>query len=168
MHKKHTPARRDGFAKYRARHSRHTLLLLPPAKRRALQRNLIFIGVILGLVLVAALISKAQAAGGAYVVDDGAINTPGNAMSTPGTAPSGTRAVPITAPCRPPARSAPCPPCNGAPRCHGPWMQAKARRRSARKPRCRCCHGKTWAWNWRLLSGRMSRWIAITGLTAQT
>ena len=77
MHKKHTPARRDGFAKYRARHSRHTLLLLPPAKRRALQRNLIFIGVILGLVLVAALISKAQAAGGAYVVDDGAINTPG-------------------------------------------------------------------------------------------
>ena len=36
MHKKHTPARRDGFAKYRARHyrgARHTLLLLPPAKR---------------------------------------------------------------------------------------------------------------------------------------
>ena len=80
MHKKHTPARRDGFAKYRARHSRgahHTLLLLPPAKRRALQRNLIFIGMALGLVLVVALVSKAQAAGGAYVVDDGAINAPG-------------------------------------------------------------------------------------------
>ncbi|MCF5369137.1 hypothetical protein GIW04_19615, partial [Pseudomonas sp. PA-4-8C] len=80
MHKKHTPARRDGFAKYRARHSRGarpTLLLLPPAKRRALQRNLIFIGMTLGLVFVVALISKAQAAGGAYVVDDGAINAPG-------------------------------------------------------------------------------------------
>ena len=77
MHKKYTPARRDGFTKYRARHSRHTLLLLPPAKRRALQRNLIFIGMTLGLVFVVALISKAQAAGGAYVVDDGAINAPG-------------------------------------------------------------------------------------------
>src|SRR3990167_11014195 len=77
MHKKYTPARRDGFTKYRARHSRHTLLLLPPAKRRALQRNLIFIGMTLGLVFVVALISKAQAACGAYAVDDGAINTPG-------------------------------------------------------------------------------------------
>ena len=65
MHKKYTPARRDGFTKYRARHARHTLLLLPPAKRRALQRNLIFIGMTLGLVFVVALISKAQAAGGA-------------------------------------------------------------------------------------------------------
>lgn len=80
MHKKHTPLRNDGFAKYRVRHNRgarHTLLLLPPAKRRALQRNLTFIGVTLGLILLIALLSKAQAAGGAYVVDDGAVNAPG-------------------------------------------------------------------------------------------
>lgn len=78
MHKKQTP---DGFAKFRARHARsarHSLLLLPPAKRRALRRNLIFIGVALGLVLCIALLSKAHAAGGAYVVDDGAINAPGS------------------------------------------------------------------------------------------
>lgn len=77
MHKKH---QMDGFAKYRSRHyrgARHTLLLLPAAKRRALQRNLIFIGVTLGLVLLTALFAKAQAAGGAYVVDDGAVNAPG-------------------------------------------------------------------------------------------
>ena len=80
MHNKHTPKRRDGFAKYRARHARdvrHSLLLLPPAKRRALQRNLIFIGLTLALLLIIALLSKAHAAGGAYVVDDGAINAPG-------------------------------------------------------------------------------------------
>jgi len=80
MHKKHTPERQDGFAKYRARHyrgARHTLLLLPAAKRRALQRNLIFIGLTLGILLAIALLSKANAAGGAYVVDDGAINAPG-------------------------------------------------------------------------------------------
>lgn len=80
MHKKHTPHPMDGFAKYRARHARSprkTLLLLPPAQRRALQRNLMFIGATLGLVLLVALISNAHAAGGAYVVDDGAINAPG-------------------------------------------------------------------------------------------
>lgn len=80
MHKKHTPARQDGFAKYRARHyrgARQTLLLLPPAKRRALQRNLMFIGLTLGVLLMIALLSKANAAGGAYGVDDGAINAPG-------------------------------------------------------------------------------------------
>ncbi|MFB3301864.1 hypothetical protein [Pseudomonas sp. AMR01] len=80
MHKKHTPIQKDGFAKYRARHyrgPRNTLLLLPPAKRRALQRNLIFIGVTLGLILLTALCSRAYAAGGAYVVDDGAVNAPG-------------------------------------------------------------------------------------------
>ncbi|TLG87919.1 hypothetical protein FEM54_28620, partial [Pseudomonas edaphica] len=80
MHKKHSPDRHDGFAKYRARHyrgARHTLLLLPPAKRRALQRNLIFIGTTLGLILLIALFSKAQAAGGSYVVDDGGMNDPG-------------------------------------------------------------------------------------------
>lgn len=80
MHNKHTPKRQDGFAKYRARHARHvrhSLLLLPPAKRRALQRNLIFIGLTLALLLLIAVFSKAHAAGGAYVVDDGAINAPG-------------------------------------------------------------------------------------------
>ncbi|MBN2987504.1 hypothetical protein [Pseudomonas lactucae] len=80
MHKQHTPKRPDGFAKYRARHyraARPTLLLLPPAKRRALRRNLIFIGLSLGTLALIALISKAHAAGGAYVVDDGAINAPG-------------------------------------------------------------------------------------------
>ena len=80
MHNKHTPQRPDGFAKYRARHyrgARHTLLLLPPAKRRALRRNLVFIGLTLAVLLLIALLSKAHAAGGAYVVDDGAINAPG-------------------------------------------------------------------------------------------
>ncbi|WDU64902.1 hypothetical protein LRS56_10810 [Pseudomonas poae] len=80
MHKKHSPQRHDGFAKYRARQyrgARHTLLLLPAAKRRALQRNLIFIGVTLGLILLIAVFSKAQAAGGSYTVDDGAVNDPG-------------------------------------------------------------------------------------------
>ncbi|OPB03669.1 hypothetical protein [Pseudomonas synxantha] len=80
MHTPHNPKHTDGFAKYRARHlrrARPTLLLLPPAKRRALQRNLIFIGVTLGTLLILALVSKANAAGGAYVVDDGAINAPG-------------------------------------------------------------------------------------------
>lgn len=80
MHKKNTPQSQGGFAKYRARHARqarHTLLLLPPAKRRALQRNLIFIGATVGLVLLIAVLSKAHAAGGAYVVDDGAVNGPG-------------------------------------------------------------------------------------------
>lgn len=80
MHTKHTPKRPDGFAKYRARHARHarhSLLLLPPAKRRALQRNLMFIGLTLGILLTIALLSKANAAGGSYVVDDGAINAPG-------------------------------------------------------------------------------------------
>ena len=80
MHKKHTPHQMDGFAKYRARHARgarKTLLLLPPAQRRALQRNLLFMGATLGLVLLVALVSNAHAAGGAYIVDDGAINAPG-------------------------------------------------------------------------------------------
>lgn len=80
MHNPHTPKRPDGFAKYRARHGRdvhHSLLLLPPAKRRALRHNLMFIGLTLGFILLIAVISKANAAGGAYVVDDGAINAPG-------------------------------------------------------------------------------------------
>ncbi|MDR6579910.1 hypothetical protein WLF14_16385 [Pseudomonas fluorescens] len=80
MHKKHIPRRPDGFAKYRARNHRGpraTLLLLPPAKRRALQRNLIFIGITLAILLLIAVLSKAQAAGGSYTVDDGAINAPG-------------------------------------------------------------------------------------------
>jgi len=80
MHNPHKPKQADGFAKYRARHSRParpSLLLLPPARRRALQRNLIFIGVSLGVVLLMVFFAKAHAAGGAYVVDDGAINAPG-------------------------------------------------------------------------------------------
>lgn len=80
MHNKHTPKRPDGFAKYRARHARSarpSLLLLPPAKQRALRRNLLFIGLTLGSILLIALVSKAHAAGGAHGVDDGAINAPG-------------------------------------------------------------------------------------------
>jgi hypothetical protein len=80
MHNPHKPKQADGFAKYRARHSRPvrpSLLLLPPARRRALQRNLIFIGLSLGVVLLMVFFAKAHAAGGAYVVDDGAINAPG-------------------------------------------------------------------------------------------
>ncbi|KMT52846.1 hypothetical protein [Pseudomonas fildesensis] len=80
MHKKHTPHRPDGFAKYRARNyrgARATLLLLPHAKRRALQRNLVFIGLTLVSLLLIAVFSTAHAAGGSYGVDDGAINAPG-------------------------------------------------------------------------------------------
>lgn len=80
MHKQRNPKQANGFANYRARHSRNarpTLLLLPPAKRRALRRNLMFIGVSLGVVLALAFFTKAHAAGGAYVVDDGAINAAG-------------------------------------------------------------------------------------------
>ncbi len=64
MHKKHSPRQPDGFAKFRARQyrgARHTLLLLPPAKRRALRRNLIFIGVTLGAVIGLALLSRLYA-----------------------------------------------------------------------------------------------------------
>ena len=74
MHKKHIPKHMDGFAKYRAR---HTLLRLPTAKRRALQRNLMFIGLTLSVLLIIAVLSKANAAGGAYTVDDAAVNAPG-------------------------------------------------------------------------------------------
>ncbi|KRP66784.1 hypothetical protein SAMN04490197_0718 [Pseudomonas orientalis] len=66
MHNQHNPKQADGFAKYRARHSRNvrpSLLLLPPAKRRALQRNLIFLGVSLSVVLLMAFFAKAYAAG---------------------------------------------------------------------------------------------------------
>lgn len=74
MHKKHRQ-HSNGVARYRS--ARHTLLLLPPAKRRALRRNLMFIGLTLSVILLISLLSKAFAAGGAYVVDDGAINAPG-------------------------------------------------------------------------------------------
>ncbi|MGY2291057.1 hypothetical protein ACW9H6_14325 [Pseudomonas sp. SDO528_S397] len=80
MYKKHTPQRPDGFAKYRNRQHatpRPTFHPLPPAKLRALRRNVFFVGMTLGLVIVIGLLSKAYAAGGAYVVDDGAINDPG-------------------------------------------------------------------------------------------
>lgn len=55
---------------------KHTFLAafdwLPASRQRALRRNLIFIGAL----LVLGLLSKAFAAGGSYVVDDGAINAP--------------------------------------------------------------------------------------------
>ncbi|MBK5437863.1 hypothetical protein JFV30_13855 [Pseudomonas sp. TH32] len=74
MYKKHTP---DGFTKYRNRSTHVTFHPLPASKLRAVRRNLIFVGVTLGVVLVLSLMSNAYAAGGSYVVDDGAINAPG-------------------------------------------------------------------------------------------
>ena len=74
MYKKHRQPS-DRVTRYRG--ARHTLLLLPPAKRRALRRNLMFIGLTLSVILLISLFSKAFAAGGAYAVDDGAINAPG-------------------------------------------------------------------------------------------
>ncbi|OLF53949.1 transporter [Pseudomonas chlororaphis] len=50
---------------------------LPPARRRMLRRNLIFVGLTLSVIGLLTLMAKANAAGGAYVVDDGAINAPG-------------------------------------------------------------------------------------------
>ncbi len=50
---------------------------LPPAQRRALQRTLVFVGATFGSFLLLSLYSKAHAAGGSYVVDDGGINDPG-------------------------------------------------------------------------------------------
>ncbi|MCU1750277.1 hypothetical protein [Pseudomonas sp. 6D_7.1_Bac1] len=50
---------------------------LPPSKRRILHRNLMFVGITLTVIACLSLISKANAAGGSYVVDDGAINAPG-------------------------------------------------------------------------------------------
>ncbi|MBU4631995.1 hypothetical protein [Pseudomonas chlororaphis] len=50
---------------------------LPPAKRRMLQRNLMFVTLTLSLIGLLTLVAKANAAGGAYGVDDGAINAPG-------------------------------------------------------------------------------------------
>lgn len=79
MHK-HTSRRPDGFAKYRRRQQHQSLTafaLLPASRRRALRRNLIFVGATLGGILVLGLLSKAFAAGGSYVVDDAAINAPG-------------------------------------------------------------------------------------------
>ncbi|MFJ2365957.1 hypothetical protein ACIPIN_19995 [Pseudomonas sp. NPDC087697] len=50
---------------------------LPPSKSRILRRNLMFVGITLTVIACLSLISKANAAGGPYVVDDGAINPPG-------------------------------------------------------------------------------------------
>ncbi|MFO2464341.1 hypothetical protein OOJ96_11000 [Pseudomonas sp. 15FMM2] len=79
MHK-YTTLRPDGFAKYRKRqkHTANTLFKsLPTSRQRALRRNLIFIGTTLGSALLLSLLSRAFAAGGPYVVDDGALNAPG-------------------------------------------------------------------------------------------
>jgi hypothetical protein len=76
MLKKHP----DGFAKFRARQhhkAQSTFQQLPVSRQRALRRNLIFVGTTLGLILTISLLSSAYAAGGSYVVDDAAINAPG-------------------------------------------------------------------------------------------
>ncbi|WP_300239047.1 hypothetical protein [Pseudomonas sp.] len=66
---KHRPHRSSRSASWG-----HTL---PAAKSRMLKRNLLFLALTAGATATLALCSKAQAAGGAYVVDDGAINAPG-------------------------------------------------------------------------------------------
>ncbi|WP_047304089.1 hypothetical protein [Pseudomonas fluorescens] len=66
---KHRPHRSSRCASWG-----HTL---PAAKSRMLKRNLLFLALTAGATATLALCSKAQAAGGAYVVDDGAINAPG-------------------------------------------------------------------------------------------
>lgn len=53
------------------------LASLPPAKSRMLRRNLLFVGITLAVIGTLSLISRANAAGGAYAVDDGALNAPG-------------------------------------------------------------------------------------------
>ncbi|WP_191487552.1 hypothetical protein [Pseudomonas sp. FEN] len=50
---------------------------LPAAQRRALQRSVVFVGATFGSFLPLSLYSKAHAAGGSYVVDDGGVNAPG-------------------------------------------------------------------------------------------
>lgn len=86
---KHRPHRSSRSASWG-----HTL---PAAKSRMLKRNLLFLALTVGATATLALCSKAQAAGGAYVVDDGAINAPGNAMSMSGTRAPGIKAPATTA-----------------------------------------------------------------------
>ncbi|MDI1328653.1 hypothetical protein [Pseudomonas sp.] len=50
---------------------------LPAAQGRRLRRNLLFVSLTLSLIAVLSIISKANAAGGAYTVDDAGINAPG-------------------------------------------------------------------------------------------
>lgn len=50
---------------------------LSPHKRGVMRQNLVFVGVAVGVSLLLTLSSKAHAAGGPYVVDDGSINAPG-------------------------------------------------------------------------------------------
>lgn len=50
---------------------------LPAPMRRALRWRLLFVGATLGVTLLLALLSRANAAGGAYQVDDAAINPAG-------------------------------------------------------------------------------------------
>ncbi|MGC5699115.1 hypothetical protein J4P02_02805 [Pseudomonas sp. NFXW11] len=65
-HRPHRPSRSNAWGQS-----------LPAAKTRMLKRNLLFLALTAGATATLALCSKAQAAGGAYVVDDGAINAPG-------------------------------------------------------------------------------------------
>jgi len=50
---------------------------LPPVQGRRVRRNLWFVSITLSLIALLTVMSKAKAAGGAYVVDDAAINAPG-------------------------------------------------------------------------------------------
>ncbi|AWM95191.1 hypothetical protein DJ564_18425 [Pseudomonas sp. 31-12] len=50
---------------------------LPAAQGRRLRRNLMFVSLTLGLIALLSIISSANAAGGAYAVDDAGINAPG-------------------------------------------------------------------------------------------
>lgn len=50
---------------------------LPPTQSRGVRRNLLFVSLTLGLISLLSIISSANAAGGAYAVDDAGINAPG-------------------------------------------------------------------------------------------
>lgn len=50
---------------------------LPPVQGRRVRRNVMFVSITLSLIALLTAMSNAKAAGGAYVVDDAAINAPG-------------------------------------------------------------------------------------------
>ncbi|MGY2197437.1 hypothetical protein [Pseudomonas gingeri] len=72
-------ARRDTPSGRPPRTGQYTSLYqaLPRARQRTLRRTLLFVGATLGTFALLSIYSKAQAAGGSYVVDDGGINAPG-------------------------------------------------------------------------------------------
>jgi len=65
----------------RSKTSSSLLSDLPVSQRRGLRRNALFITTTLGIIAALSLASKAHAAGGSYVVDDGAVNDPGQCNS---------------------------------------------------------------------------------------